>query len=130
MTDAGTPRRGTGERVTTDEPMVVDNVTGGRFELEVDGHLAVLVYRRMHGRMVLIRTVVPPEIEGHGVGGRLVRAAVEDAAQDDLAVAPMCPFAADWIRHHHDIAGLVRIEWPADAEAGSEPPSGPSTRTG
>ena len=114
----------------TDEPMVVDNVTGGRFELEVDGHLAVLVYRRMLGRMVIIRTVVPPEIEGHGVGGRLVRAAVEDAAQDDLAVAPMCPFAADWIRRHPDIAGLVSIEWPADAKPGSEPPGGPSTRTG
>ena len=130
MTGADTPRRETGERLMNDEPMVVDNVTGGRFELEVDGHLAVLVYRRTHGRMVLIRTVVPPEIEGHGVGGRLVRAAVEDAAQDDLAVATMCPFAADWIRCHPDIAGLVRIESPADAKPGSEPPGAQSTRTG
>lgn len=113
-----------------DEPMVVDNVTGGRFELEVDGHLALLVYRRTHGRLVIIRTVVPPEIEGHGVGGRLVWAAVEDAERDDLAVAPMCPFAADWIRRHPEVSDHVRIEWPAAAEHGSEPPGGPSTRTG
>jgi predicted GNAT family acetyltransferase len=97
-----------------DEPIVVDNVTAGRFELEIDGHLALLVYRRAEGRLILIRTVVPEELQHHGVAGRLVQAALADAVHDDLTVAPLCPFARDWIEKHPEAAALVPIQWPTD----------------
>jgi predicted GNAT family acetyltransferase len=97
-----------------DEPIVVDNVTAGRFELEIDGHLSLLVYRRTHGRLVLRHTEVPPELQGHGIAGRLVQAAIDDAVHDDLVVVPLCPYARDWIERHPESAALVEVQWPAD----------------
>jgi predicted GNAT family acetyltransferase len=43
---------------------------------------------------------VADELEGRGIGGALVRAAVEHAADTGLTVVPQCPFAAHWIESH------------------------------
>ncbi len=87
---------------------VVDNTEAGRFELVVDGHLAELVYEVQGDQLVLVHTGVPGELEGQGIGGRLVAAAVERAARDGLTIVPLCPFARRWLRRHPDeTAGVV-----------------------
>ena len=103
----GDPRReGPGEA------RVVDNRAASRFELAIDGHLAQLVYRRRGDRLVLQHTEVPPALEGRGVGGTLVSAAVDEAAAGGLTLVPVCPFAARWLRRHGDVANRVEIDWP------------------
>jgi len=57
-------------------PQVIDNQAESRFELKVDGRLAELRYRR-NARRLVIHTEVPPELEGGGIGGRLVTAAID-----------------------------------------------------
>lgn len=94
---------------------VTDNRAASRFEATVDGHVAELVYRRDGDRLVLVHTGVPAELEGRGVGGELVSAAVEVAASERLRIVPNCPFAAGWLRRHPDVAGRVTIDWPGAA---------------
>jgi predicted GNAT family acetyltransferase len=95
----------------SDVPQVTDDQAGSRFELTADGHLARLAYWRDGNRLVLIHTEVPPDLEGRGIGGRLVAAAVGRAARDGLTVVPLCPFARGWLERHADVAGQAAIDW-------------------
>src|SRR5262249_29163715 len=88
---------------------IVNNKARSRFEVSVDGHLAELVYRRVGDRLILVHTGVPDELEGHGIGGELVRAAVDEAEREGLTVVPWCPFARSWLDRHPDVAQRVRI---------------------
>jgi len=51
----------------------------------------------MPDKLVLVHTEVPTEFEGHGIGGNLVRAGIEFAREQGLAVVPLFPFATDYI---------------------------------
>jgi len=92
-------------------PPVVDNSDANRFEIAVDGHTAELTYRRHGERLVLVHTEVPDALEGRGIGGELVRAAVDLAAENRLTVVPICPFANSWLHDHPDEAQRVTIDW-------------------
>ena len=94
-----------------DSPQVTDNQDRSRFELYLDGRLAELQYRRNGKRLVLLHTEVPVQLEGHGLGGKLVTAAIERAAREGMTVVPLCPFARGWLEHHPDTAGLAAIDW-------------------
>ncbi len=96
----------------------VDDAAHDRFVIEQGGATAELNYRLRNGRLILVHTEVPDELEGHGVGGHLVRAAIERAAAEELTVVPWCPFARHWLREHDDVASTVAIDWtrsPGDA---------------
>jgi predicted GNAT family acetyltransferase len=93
-----------------DVPPAVDNEAASRFEVSVNGRLAELVYRREGDRLVLVHTAVPDELEGRGVGGILVTAAIERARQHGLTVVPRCPFARGWLERHPEVASRVPIE--------------------
>jgi predicted GNAT family acetyltransferase len=95
---------------TTD---VIDNPAESRFELTEDGHLAELVYEAGDGRLVLVHTGVPDELGGRGLGGVLVRAALERAAREGLTIVPVCPFARSWLEKHRDEIADVAIDWDA-----------------
>jgi uncharacterized protein len=90
---------------------VTRNDAQNRYELEVDGELAQLIYRLNGERLVLVHTEVPDALAGTGVGSRLVRAAVDDARESNLMVVPLCPFARAWLERHPDVAATVRIDW-------------------
>jgi predicted GNAT family acetyltransferase len=93
------------------DPIVTDNTDASRFELEVDGHLAELVYRLRGDRLILVHTGVPDELGGRGLGGVLVRAALARAEAEGLTIAPWCPFARAWLEKHPDDAAKVAIDW-------------------
>jgi len=93
----------------SDEPQVIDNPARSRFEVEIDGHLAQLIYERHGDTLVLIHTEVPDELGGHGLGGRLVTAAVDAAEADGLKIVARCPYAKHWLETHPDVAGRVPV---------------------
>ena len=93
------------------EPAVIDIPDQGRFVVELEGHTAELVYRAEPGRLILVHTGVPSELEGRGIGSMLVRASVARAAAQGLTVVPWCPFAREWLRAHPDVADGVTIDW-------------------
>jgi predicted GNAT family acetyltransferase len=73
-----------------------------RFELADGDDVAVLVYEQGEGDVALLHTVVPPSMEGRGVGSRLAEAAVGWAREQDLDVVPVCSFVQGWLARHPD----------------------------
>ena len=88
-------------------PTVTDDTAAHRLELEAEGRTAFLTYRRESGRLVLLHTEVPPELEGQGLGGTLVRAALDGAREAGERVVPLCGFARGWLQRHPEYAELV-----------------------
>ena len=95
----------TGIRIGTppapDIGAVSDNAAQGRFELEVDGHVAYLAYERTPNALTLIHTEVPVEIRGRHIGDRLVEAALAIGRSEGRRIVVVCPFARAYMRRHH-----------------------------
>jgi predicted GNAT family acetyltransferase len=96
---------------------VTDNPAESRLEIHEDGQLAELVYRTRAGRLVLVHTEVPEALGGRGLGGTLVRAAIEKAAHDGMTLVPLCPFARGWLERHPAEAAAVPIDWGANPDS-------------
>jgi len=75
-------------------PAVVDDPEHQRLLIERADGVAELDYERDGDRFVVIHTEVPESARGEGLGGALVRAALERAAAEGLTVAPLCPYAS------------------------------------
>ena len=83
-----------------------------RYEVWVDGELAGYTQYVLHpGRIAFVHTKVYEPYEGLGLGGRLARAALDDARARGLVVMPFCPFIAGYIeRHIEEYGDLVAPE--------------------
>jgi uncharacterized protein len=90
---------------------VTDSEENSRLEIHADGELAELIYRTRAGRLVLVHTEVPDALSGRGLGGDLVRAAIDKAAAAGMTIVPLCPFARGWLERHPDKAARVPIDW-------------------
>ena len=86
---------------------VTDNPAEGRYEAIVEGYLSEADYTHHGTTITFTHTEVAPELEGQGVGSALARFALEDARAQGLAVIPLCPFIASYIRRHPEYAELV-----------------------
>lgn len=78
-----------------------------RFEIRAGGEPAYLSYAEMDGRLYLMHTEVPEALGGRGLGGELVRAALEHARGAGMQVVAFCPYAQVWLRRHPEYAELV-----------------------
>jgi predicted GNAT family acetyltransferase len=87
------------------------NAADEQFEAKIDGLLAMLTVSEGDGKLYLLHTEVPDELEGQGVGSALVRAAMAHAREKHLRVVPFCPFARAYIeRHEAEYADLLGAE--------------------
>jgi len=86
---------------------VRNNAELNRFELEVEGHLAVAYYRPSPGVITFTHTEVPSELGGRGVGSRLVKGALELARAQGLKVASRCPFVSAYLSRHPEFNDLL-----------------------
>lgn len=95
----------------SDDITVRDDTAAHRFRIALDGRdVGFAAYRLEPGRIVFTHTEIDDSVEGHGLGGRLARAALDDVAARGLAVVPLCPFIAAWIGKHPDYLDLVDEE--------------------
>jgi predicted GNAT family acetyltransferase len=98
---------------------VSNNQAENRFEAQAGGKNAFLVYRRKPGRLVLVHTEVPAELEGRGIGSKLVRTGIELAREQGLAVVPVCRFVIDCIQRHQEYVGVVHPHYRARVTKGA-----------
>ena len=85
-----------------------DNPAEHRYEELDDASLvACTQYRARPGLIAFIHTEVDERREGEGLGGRLIRAALDDARARELAVLPFCPFVNGYIQRHPEYTDLV-----------------------
>lgn len=95
---------------------VRDNPELSRYEIHEDGELlGTASYRRTDALVVLGRTEVRPSLQGRGIGGDLVRGALDHIRGLGLPVRPTCSFVEAWMRrnpeyldlHHRQPSGTV-----------------------
>jgi uncharacterized protein len=88
-------------------PMTVThNVPLGRYELETEHGLAIVVYRQHGDRRIFTHTEVPSADEGKGIGSRLVREALDDTRRRGFKIVPACSFVIDFVRRHPEYADV------------------------
>jgi uncharacterized protein len=92
-------------------PTITDVADRGRFEIAVDGVVVGFAeYRRRPGVISFTHTQIDPSRAGEGLGTLLVKAALDKARADGLAVQPYCPFVRRFIDRHREYLDLVPVE--------------------
>ncbi|MDV3458828.1 GNAT family N-acetyltransferase [Sphingomonas sp. HF-S4] len=79
---------------------VRNNEERSRFELEAEGHTAFAAYAIDGDVITFTHTVVPPALQGMGVGSKLIAGALGEARSRGLKVRPDCTFVAAYIAKH------------------------------
>jgi predicted GNAT family acetyltransferase len=80
-----------------------NNALASRFEVMINGGLAVLDYRIEGGTIFLLHVEVPTSEQGRGIASTLSRAALEFSRDRGLTVVPRCPFIAAYMRRHPEL---------------------------
>lgn len=87
-------------------PSARHNAAAQRYEIEIDGHLAVAEYEVEGDRVVLTHTLVPEALRGRGLAEVLVRAALNDARAAGRRVVPACSYVDKFMERHAEFADL------------------------
>jgi hypothetical protein len=93
--------------MSTPDLSIRQNDDQNRFEVQVDGHLAVVEYMDRGERIVFTHTEVPKGLEGQGIGSQLAEHVLTYARTQHKVVVPLCPFIAAYIRRHPEYQDLV-----------------------
>ena len=82
--------------------------TSEGFEAFIDGKSAGYIVLDIGGDAVTLpSTVTAAEFRDRGIGSALVKAAVDFAESEGLAIHPVCPFVVRWLEKHPECT--VRI---------------------
>ena len=92
------------------EKSVRNNENAGRFEIDIEGRLAVSNYTTRDDTIYFTHTEVPEALEGRGIGNVLARVALDYARANGLRVVPHCTFIASFIKRHPEYQDLVDAE--------------------
>ena len=90
------------------ETTVRDAPDADRFEIRDGDRLLGIAAYQLRGDVIrFTHTEVNPDVGEKGLGGTLVRAALDEVRSRGLHVVPLCPFVRGWIERHPDYADLV-----------------------
>ncbi|MVZ67160.1 N-acetyltransferase [Sphingobacterium sp. DK4209] len=95
------------------EPIpVVKNEEQGRFELNVDGHIAFIDYKETNSNVALVHTEAPSELAGTGAAAALVEKTLVYIEEAGKKVLPYCPYVYAFIKKHPEWKRLVAPHFP------------------
>ncbi|CAN5183989.1 GNAT family N-acetyltransferase [soil metagenome] len=89
------------------DPEIRDNAEMRRYELPINGDMAVVAYNLSPGSLMITETLVPERLEGKGLASRLAKHVLADAKDRGRLVLPVCPFFAGYLQKHPEHAGVV-----------------------
>lgn len=80
----------------------------GEYHAHVEGneHIGRLTWVERSGARVVEHTLVPPEIGGRGIAGKLVEVLITDARAQGFKVVPECSYVAEAFGKHPEWADL------------------------
>jgi predicted GNAT family acetyltransferase len=96
---------------------IIHNESTSRFEYIFEDVTAYLEYDLFEDVMDLTHTIVPRKLEGRGIGGMLVKKALDYAREQGYKVKPTCWFADKFIKKFPGYEDLV-VEVPDDSHNG------------
>lgn len=83
------------------------NNAADRYELKVGERTAIAAVHQRGDTVVFTHTEVPPQLEGQGVGSRLMAGALSDVRQQGLKIVAECPFVARYVERHPEVQDLL-----------------------
>ncbi|MET0337188.1 MAG: GNAT family N-acetyltransferase [Caulobacter sp.] len=89
------------------DPEIRDHADLKRYELTIDGEVAVVTYNLGSSGLMVTETLVPIALEGRGLASRLARHVIADAKQRGIVILPVCPFFASYLQKHPEHADMV-----------------------
>jgi predicted GNAT family acetyltransferase len=84
-----------------------DNEASHRFELDVEGSIAFVAYRKSPGAITLVHTEVPPELGGKGIGSKLGRATLDAVRAQGRELTVECDFIRNFMTKHPEYNDLL-----------------------
>lgn len=84
-----------------------DNPEAHRYEMPVEGDMAVVTYNLSDRNLMITETLVPEALEGRGIASRLARHVIGDARSRGLVILPVCPFFSAYLQKHPEHAEVV-----------------------
>jgi uncharacterized protein len=75
-----------------------NNTKENRYELDVDGHLAIAEYTLQDDKLIITHVEVPQELRGQGIAAKVMQGVVKDATARGLAIVPVCSYAAAYMQ--------------------------------
>ena len=81
-----------------------DNPEQRRYELPVEGEMAVVTYNLSEPNLMITETLVPQKLEGRGIASRLAKHVIADARERGLLILPVCPFFSAYFQKHPELA--------------------------
>lgn len=89
------------------DPEIRDDRQARRYELEVEGKTAVVLYNTVEGGLLITETIVPEALEGRGIASRMARHVLADLRARGLMVLPTCPFFSSYLHKHREWTDVV-----------------------
>ncbi len=79
-----------------------------RFVLVGENGEAELLYRKVDERVLdFSHTFVPPALRGGGVGGKIVKSALDYARREGFLVRPTCSFVEAFVARHPEYREII-----------------------
>lgn len=86
---------------------VVRDDEKSRYEGYLEGELTTVIdFRREGDVLTVTHTGTEPRWRGRGLAGETTRLALADVRSAGLRVRPICPFTADYLDQHPEVADL------------------------
>ena len=93
-------------KMSENNSFVTHNPQASRYELGIDGRLAILEYTERDGIYDLSHTFVPEELRGRLHASDLVSGALDDIRKKGAKIYPSCPYVAAFLRRHPEYADM------------------------
>ncbi len=86
---------------------LIHNEDGNQYEFQIEGRVAKVEYILKFPSIYLTHIEVPSSLEKQGIGSQLVLKVLEELKMKKLAVVPLCPFVAAYIKEHPEWMKIV-----------------------
>lgn len=86
---------------------ITDNTQLSRFELEVEGTIAVVDYILKDNIYSIPRVYVPKQLEGKGIGSKLLAGVLDIIESKGAKIVPICPFVGVYLKRHPEKNSLL-----------------------
>ena len=87
--------------------MITHNEDKNQFELEANNAIAIAAYSRNGDILTFTHTEVPEELEGQGVGTKLIEGALGQVREQGLKIVPICSFVRHYVDTHPETRDLL-----------------------
>ena len=90
--------------------VMIHNPEKSRFEADLNGDIAVLVYMKVGDTLIFHHTEVPEALEGQGIASQLAKFGLDYVKQNEITAAALCPFVKRYVEKHPEYQNLLKLK--------------------